>query len=63
MAAKGDDYIIVGAGSVGCVLAGRLTVDGTKCVLLVEGRRARTTLRTTGRAGWRCRLWRTGGRA
>ncbi|HQC85178.1 MAG TPA: GMC family oxidoreductase N-terminal domain-containing protein, partial [Rhodoferax sp.] len=33
------DYIIVGAGTAGCLLANRLSSDATKRVLLIEAGR------------------------
>ncbi len=36
MVSENFDYVIVGAGSAGCVLADRLTADGTRRVLVVE---------------------------
>ena len=36
MANEEFDYVIVGAGSAGCVLADRLSADGSRSVLLVE---------------------------
>ena len=34
--ATGFDYIVVGAGTAGCLLANRLSADPSKRVLLIE---------------------------
>jgi choline dehydrogenase len=39
-ASKSPDYVIVGAGAAGCVLADRLSADGKHTVVLVEAGRA-----------------------
>jgi choline dehydrogenase-like flavoprotein len=37
MSEENFDYVIVGAGSAGCTLANRLSEDGGKRVLLLDG--------------------------
>lgn len=45
------DYIVVGAGSAGCVLANRLSADPSKSVCLIEGGGSDTSLRVSVPAG------------
>jgi choline dehydrogenase len=39
MAQQSFDYVVIGGGTAGCVLANRLSEDGRSSVLLIEGGR------------------------
>ena len=57
MAAETFDYVIVGAGAGGCVLAGRLTEDPSVKVLLLEAGGRDSSLYMHMPLGWR-QIWR-----
>jgi len=51
MADQDFDYIVIGAGSAGCVLANRLSADPSKTVCLIEGGGSDASLRVSVPAG------------
>ena len=57
MASQSYDYVIVGAGAGGCVLAARLTEDPTVKVLLLEAGGRDSSMYMHMPLGWR-QIWR-----